>query len=114
MIKPIFLTIAMTGALVVGAIAHTPEPFHPRAAAAAASPQPTLRTYNGPAQQIPVKAQYLDTMEVSETASGEGWGFSSPLSPRAMPWIAPRSISFCPMGRPPPPIKSPLSPAPTA
>jgi hypothetical protein len=98
MIKPIFLTIAMTGALQVGAIAHTPETFHPRAVAAAASPQPTLRTYDGPAQQIPVKAQYLDTMEVSETASGEGVGVFFTFKPQGNALDSAQVHIFLPAG----------------
>jgi hypothetical protein len=84
MIKPIFLTIAMTGALQVGEIAPTLETFHPQAAAAAESPQAsqTLRTYDGPAQQIPVKAQYPDIMEVSGTSSGEGVGVFFTFQPQ--------------------------------
>lgn len=97
MIQPIFLTMAMIGALVVGAIAPTTEPFHPRAAAAA-SPQPTLRTYNGPAQQIPVKAQYLDTMEVAGTGSGEGVGVFFTFKPQGNALDSAQVHIFLPAG----------------
>ncbi len=98
MIKPTLLTMAMTGALLVAAIAPTPKPFHPRAATAAASPQPTLRTYNGPAQQIPVKAQYLDTMEIAETGSGEGVGVFFTFKPQGNALDSAQVHIFLPAG----------------
>lgn len=46
------------------------------------SSQGTLQTYAGPAQGIPVVAQYPDTMEVSESGSGEGVGVLFTFKPQ--------------------------------
>lgn len=75
MFKPIFLTITMTGALLLATIPCAPKVSDIQVSATAGPARAeSLRTYDGPAEQIPVKAQYLNTMEVSGTGSGEGVG----------------------------------------
>jgi ABC-type phosphate transport system substrate-binding protein len=44
--------------------------------------QGSLMTYNGPAENIPVTAQYPDTMEVMGTGSGEGVGVFFTFKPQ--------------------------------
>jgi hypothetical protein len=44
--------------------------------------QSGLMTYNGPAENIPVTAQYPDTMEVMGTGSGEGVGVFFTFKPQ--------------------------------
>ncbi|MGJ3254432.1 MAG: hypothetical protein ACFE0J_25360 [Elainellaceae cyanobacterium] len=45
-------------------------------------PQSTLLTYNGPETNVPVTAQYPDTMEVSSSGSGEGVGVFFTFKPQ--------------------------------
>ncbi|HIK44430.1 MAG TPA: hypothetical protein IGR64_06020 [Leptolyngbyaceae cyanobacterium M65_K2018_010] len=92
--KPVFLTATLAGTLLVATVACTPQPSEPQTSAPVESPttqspsatpeaKPTLLTYDGPAQKIPVKAQYPNTMEVSGTGSGEGVGVFFTFKPQA-------------------------------
>jgi hypothetical protein len=99
--KLFFTAIAASTLLAITSAACTPPALEPEASEAELSEQPTaeqptdetpemaaneaeanLLTYDGPAQGIPVKAQYPDTMTVQGSGSGEGVGVFFTFEPQ--------------------------------
>ena len=75
----------MAGLVIIGGTSCTsPEPTSNESMAPESSDtvQGGLLTYDGPAQNIPVTAQYPDTMEVMGTGSGEGVGVFFTFKPQ--------------------------------
>lgn len=86
----LFLTTAAVGMVTLGAACATiappdaPAPAETDALESAEAPttDSKLLTYDGPAEGIPVSAQYPDTMEVMGTGSGEGVGVFFTFKPQ--------------------------------
>ncbi|WP_039726241.1 hypothetical protein [Leptolyngbya iicbica] len=82
--KKVFLPLATVGLLLLAGTACTaPETGSEPSETSTESTAPAaLLTYDGPAENIPVTAQYPDTMTVMGTGSGEGVGVFFTFTPQ--------------------------------